>query len=291
MVSTENIHLNDPTLGRFLEGYDSQKDRNPRHGCSIGLGIFFLAAAVFVLYLYFAKIATKPHSGSDSWVILIMAALFLFVGAMLILVVMKVWLKPNRVYIYQKGFIWKVVNRKGEEQSATLVNFDQVESISYAKTRRYRNGVYNGTSFDFKVYDPTGNLLFRKKGTYWNKGEDPDRGGWTYHSLEAIDRQWTKVGLERLQEQLEKHGELIFKNDKGHRILLSRKGITMDDKTVPWETMKTKSHDGFLWIDDSREKKNIFSASDIKLNLNSMPNARLFLAAFRFLAQQAHPAI
>ena len=287
MVSTENIHLNDPTLGRFIEGYDSQKDSNPANGCSLGLSIFLLAGAFLALFLYFTKVANKPHPGPDSWMILIMAAIFLLTGGLLLFVLLKGWLKPNRVYVYQNGFIWKIVNRKGEEQSATLVNFADVEAIAYSKTRRYTNGVYNGTSFDLKVLDQKGKMLFRKKGAYKNKGEDVDRGGWVYYSLEAIDRQWTKVGLERLQEQLEKHGELIFKNDKGHRILLSRKGITMDDKSVPWETMETKSHDGFLWIDDSRKKKNLFSASDIKLNLNTMPNARLFLAAFRFLIQQS----
>lgn len=290
MVSMENMHLNDPTLGRFLEGYDSKKDSNPHNGCTLGLGVFFLAAAFLVIILYITKVASKPHPGSDSWAMLLLAVPCLLIGGLLLFLILRVWLKPNRVYIYQKGFIWKVVNRKGEEKSSLLVNFDDVESIAYAKTRSYTNGVYSGTSFDFKVLDPTGKMLLRKKGSYRNKNEEEDRGGWLYYSLEAIDCQWTKVGLERLNQQLEKHGELIFKNDKGRRIILNRTGITMDDKTVPWETMQAKSHDGFLWINDSRYKKSIFSASDIKINLNTMPNFRLFMAALRTLAQGAQPA-
>ena len=276
---------NDPELGNFIEGYDSQKDSNPLNGCLYRVSILFLVGAFLLLISYFTEVANKPHYSSENWPILLLVAIMLLMSGFFLFKRMR----PIRVYVYQNGFIWKVVNRKGEEQSATMVNFDDVDTIAYFKTHRYVNGVLSSNTFVFKVLDQQGKTLFRKKGGYNNSsedGEDGDFGGWMYYSLEAIDQQWTKVGLERMHDQLKKHGELIFKNGKGHRILLSRNGITMDDKSVPWETMKTRSRDGFLWIDDSRKKKTLFSSSDIKLNLNTLPNSQLFLAAFRFLAQQ-----
>ena len=282
-VSTEDINLNDETLGRFIEGYDSKKDRNGSNGCTVGLGSFFLVVGLLMGYFFFKELFSSPTFHNNIFIFLVCSVFLLLLGGVLVYGIASVWANPHRVYVYEKGFVWKVVNRKGKEKSATQVLFDAVDSIAFAKTRNYTNGAYTGTSFNFRVLDLNGKELLRKKGSYRNKNEEADAGSWLYFSLEAIEQQWAKIALERLNKQLEERGELMFKNDKGRRILLTRQGVSMDEANIPWEYVSTNMHDGYLWINDSRKKKGLFSSSDIKINVNTMPNSRLFLAAFRFL--------
>ena len=61
---------NDPELGNFIEGYDSQKDSNPANGCSLGLSIFLLAGAFlapFMLGLYMKGITTASVWACFAW--------------------------------------------------------------------------------------------------------------------------------------------------------------------------------------------------------------------------------
>ena len=108
-----------------------------------------------------------------------------------------------------------------------------------------------------------------------------------YYAMDAIEAQWTKSELPRLMEKWEQKGELYFVNSDGPSVTLDKEGIKTNRASVSWKTMKFKiGSDGYLRIDNSLREKKFLSSSDIEINLNTLNNSSLFLAAFRFLAQQ-----
>ena len=281
---------NDPELGNFIEGYDSRKDFNARNGCILIFGIALVLFGIIIFITIVGESVNEPHS-AKRFVSGLFALLFMGgIGAIAMSIVLGPWSKPCQVLVYEKGFIWRKINRAGEEKSSKKVMFDDVSYIHYTKEYRSNAHLFNintGTYLKFKVYGKKGATLLRKEGNNRRALEDPEEGGWMYYAMDAIEAQWTKSELPRLMEKWEQKGELYFVNSDGPSVTLDKEGIKTNRASVSWKTMKFKiGSDSYLRIDNSLREKKFLSSSDIEINLNTLNNSSLFLAAFRFLAQQ-----
>lgn len=276
----------DPVLGNFIEGYDSRREFNPRNGCILILGVIVIIIGVFALVTAISN--GQIVGGILSFMI------FGGIGCIPFYIVLRSWRKPNRVMVYEKGFIWKVLNRKGEEMSSKQVMFGDVTSIHYSKVFYNRGSgildVNTGTYLDFKVFAQKDEILIHKKGNNRCSSQNPDEGGWMYYSMDAIEAQWTKFELPRMRKEWEEKGELSFVGSDGFIVTLNKEGIKAGTSFVPWENMKYQpTCDRCLKIDNALNKKNFFSSPDIKINLNTLSNSLLFLEFFLSLVQQAQP--
>ena len=88
---------------------------------------------------------SADSSGAGSFVILVLVGLLLIACGfyyMLYGVIYKNW----AVYVYDRGF----VHKKGNE-AAQPFRWEQIEAVWYNVVRHYRNGIYTGTTHNYRV--------------------------------------------------------------------------------------------------------------------------------------------
>lgn len=101
------------------------------------MGIGFVAGGVVL--------EGQSADGAGSELIMGLLGLLFVVGGLYCLlygVIYKNW----RVYVYQHGF----VHKKGN-QAAQPFRWDQIEAVWYNVIRHYRNGIYTGTTHNYRV--------------------------------------------------------------------------------------------------------------------------------------------
>lgn len=96
---------------------------------------------------------------------------------------------------------------------AELLLFAQAAEVRTAQTRQFTNGVYTGTSYDFRWTGPAGQVLLRLKGTYRSKEGNPKPKD-AFHFARAAEIAWSQFLLDRIVEQLKQYGFVQF-NIKG----------------------------------------------------------------------------
>ena len=90
-----------------------------------------------------------------------------------------------------------------------VFRFDDASELKVQRTRRFVNGVYSGTFYDYAWYGPSGNVAFRIHGQYRDDGElashDPVQfafaaeAAWSAHRIQHFDRMIAQEGIARFQ--------------------------------------------------------------------------------------------
>jgi hypothetical protein len=109
-------------------------------GGIIGLlvGIAFLAGGFTML--------NQPADSSMGTLLILVLVGLLLVGGGIYYLLYGVIYKNWGVYVYERGF----VHKKGN-QAAQPFRWDQIEAVWYQVTRHYRNGIYTGTTHNYRV--------------------------------------------------------------------------------------------------------------------------------------------
>jgi len=94
-----------------------------------------------------------------------------------------------------------------------LFTFDQAVDLFTAETRNFYNGVYTGTSYDFRWCDENGKNAFRCKGTYHSKEGTPKSKD-PYWFAKSGELAWNAFLIEAMADELDRDGSVLFKVNK-----------------------------------------------------------------------------
>ena len=134
-----------------------------------------------------------------------------------IALIVTVWLtrfKAYCTYVGDRGVVRYTLTRSRDAAPAIeLLKFEETDEVYASQTRQYVNGVYTGTSYDYRWTDKGGRQLLRLKGQHRGKNAAPKPGN-AWHFANAAEIAWSEHFLDRAQQQLQAEGSIAFRVDK-----------------------------------------------------------------------------
>jgi hypothetical protein len=116
-------------------------------------------------------------------------------------------------YVGQDGVaLFELRGSRESQPTLQLLRFADAAGLKAAQTRHFYNGVYTGTTYDFRWTDAVGNRIFKLAGKYNGKDKPPKKGD-PFHFAFASDVAWSTHYLARAQAQLEAEGSIAFPVD------------------------------------------------------------------------------
>jgi hypothetical protein len=209
-----------------------------------------------------ASVSTLQDTSSLLVLLLLgLAALLLIAGglyAMFYAVIYKNW----AAYLYERGF----VHKKGNE-AAQPFRWDQIEAVWYHVTRHYRNGVYTGTTHNYRVRRQDGYQI-----TLTDRFADVASLG------DAVNNQVTAAKIPLVIAAYNAGQTITF-----GPLTLSQQGIRNSiDNLLPWSEIKEVSlRNGYVAV--SKAGKWLKWSSQPVRNI---PNIFLFMALVRFVLKK-----
>lgn len=265
------ILSSDPSIpavgfGHYVDGYDSGRESKP-----IGKTIIFGILALVFLFEA-VKMAFHPEILELGFVL---AFLIPGTGLAFLFLALRPWIRfRNRVYVFDDGFVWTKERKDGKVVKKEEYDLNKIDGIKFSRTSRYLNGrVYSGTDYYFEIITNQ-EVVFKKSGSY----TIPDDGGWVYFALQSIMQQWMKIGLKRMNEELQTNGFLRFDD-----IVLSNEFIRRGNTEVLREDLRYTFEGSSLLIDRASKKKIMNLTHDIVVDVNDLMNGQLFLVAVKNL--------
>jgi len=91
--------------------------------------------------------------------------------------------------------------------------FEEAAELLTSETRRFVNGIYSGTSYDYFWNTVNGARIYRLKGDYHSKSSHPVPGH-PWYFARAAELAWSMYFLERAEEILRTEGSVPFRVDR-----------------------------------------------------------------------------
>ena len=270
-------------LGKYLDGYDSSRESKPIAGffIMVPMVLFLLGFAIFSFYCSIA-----PSSNEPRLAMAIFGTIFLALACYFVWSLIKPYIRKEKVYVYENGFLWSIQWRNDKVIKEYRVCFDDVATISCPRTDSYAIFLYSGTEYRLKVVGKNNKDLFFRIGKYLNENESPYKNGWDLFSLDAILNQWTEIGVKNMTRELNEKGQVKFDVGEMDDLILTRETISLGGKTLALNDVKMDIDSGQLTFNSASEFKGIFGVDDISFNVNEMPNGSIFLKMLANLAEK-----
>lgn len=289
-ISLSEANENHPILGRFLEGYKSNKDYS-WYLFRYGIGIINIIVGVYIIIVAISHSARKSSPIYDPLSIEIETPYMIIIGFIICIIglyvigkTLSMWIHPVNVRIHEKGFEWEATNNKGWVLNKKTILFDDVASITYSKIRKYCSGIYYNSDYRLKVTGKHRRTMFENGGTAYNPKEIIDKGQWINFALEAIVAQWDKIAIERMNEDYNQNKELVFTSDYEDYLHLSSSGVSNGRIYIEWKDVSAEVRSRILSVRKKNQKQS--KKNTIYMNLNVTPNADVLIAALNlFLAK------
>jgi hypothetical protein len=115
-------------------------------------------------------------------------------------------------YVGEEGVV--IYSTWGNRAAAKpeVLLFANAAAIRTHQVRQYYNGVYTGTSFDYKFSDPAGKRIFRINGTYRDKKGRPKANS-LFNVALASEASWNAHYHKRMVQEFESTGGVTFDVD------------------------------------------------------------------------------
>jgi hypothetical protein len=196
-----------------------------------------------------------------------------------------VWLSlaPTCSYVGTQGFAkYRLVKN---ETNPEIFKFADASELRTEMTRKYKNGIYQYTTYDYKWSNAEGKETYRLSGLYYNKeGIPPDKNEYTL-ALSA-EKAWYDFIFERAKHDIETIGKVVFNAVNGDTLTIGdgyveivRRGeqIHLTREDMP----KSSVTDGVVTISSKDTSYSFFgSKGAYKFNYHDIGNAKLFLMLF-----------
>lgn len=118
-------------------------------------------------------------------------------------------------YVGEDGAaLFKLKGRRDATEAAQVLVYAAAAELRASQTRHFYNGVYTGTSYDFRWSDAAGRQLLKLGGKYMGK-DAPPKPDDAFHFAAAAEMAWSMHYLDRAQGQLEREGSIAFPVDRG----------------------------------------------------------------------------
>lgn len=224
----------------------------------------------------------KPFNWTNIWFNLLPGAgQILFIGH----VIRHCWVKnhPDRVLLYQNGFIKQSLDNKGKVKQESIINYYDIKGVLYAKTRQYQSiyGIkaYNGTTVALSVLDKSN---IRRKilwGSYRNKNDVDGKYNFIGYACNAISDCWLKFAINKFNEELCSRGYGSFTSPTGE-ITVGRDFIGVNN-TVISSGFKYSFDNGYLYLYPNAAEGSHFAqkSKPVAINIAGMYNKEVFLLA------------
>ena len=173
-------------------------------------------------------------------------------------------------------------NAKGAVGQAKVLRFTDAAELFTGSTRHFTNGVYTGTTYQFRWADPAGRTLLKLKGTH--KGRDgPPPAHDPYHFAHAAEVAWSTHLLARCQADLDRQKFIQFRVNGsdyvrvGHGVMEFHFGKRTE--RIGRDEVATIQLKGGAFHVTARDVKWFSRAGKFNFNYAKMANARVFLLA------------
>ena len=194
---------------------------------------------------------------------------------------------PKSTFVSREGLYEAKLKgtRGGPIVDRTLLFRDAAELIT-GQTRHYTNGVYTGTTYEYKWINFQGQPIFGLSGRYRSSKGTPKPGHAFYFGA-AGELAWSRHYLERAAEQLDKEGAITFRVD-AKRMLRVGPGFMEfhfggDPQRVTCEDIAKVTLGGGQFSFKHKDAKWYASQGKFNFNYSKMANARVFLLALERL--------
>lgn len=224
----------------------------------------------------------KPFNWANIWLNLIPGAgQLLFIGH----AIRHRWVKshPDRVLVYQNGFIKQSLDSKGKVKQESIVNFYDIKGVLYAKTRHYQSiyGIktYNCTTVNLSVLDK--NSMKRKIlwGSYRNKNEVEGKYNFIGYACNAISDCRLNFAINKFNDEMRSRGYGSFSSPTGE-ISVGRDFIGVNN-TVVSPGFKYTFNSGYLYLYPNAAEGSHFAqkSKPVAINIAGMYDKEAFLMA------------
>ena len=261
-----------PEIGEVLNAYSSLKrGQRPLSAAAKG-AIMFGPGVVALAVLWYT------HAVDDIWQVVIFVALFV-VG----------WFvtrfSHTCTYVGKEGvarFRCKKDRENITQQEVFL--FRDAAELRTSQTRHYHNGGYTGTNYDFTWTDDEGRKVFRCQGTYHGEKKPPKPTD-PFHFAQAAEAAWSVHLLDRVQEQLDSAGAIVFRLGGSDWVAV---GPGFLELNLKGERRRCESaeiggvsiHDGTFKVKRTDAREGWFRSTGVfQFPYGTMANARVFLLA------------
>jgi hypothetical protein len=256
----------------------------------IAIAIAALLAAMLGDLLILKTNANNPTIGTGR--VLISS---LFGGITIWLGFTKLVVFPRCSYVGEKGIAeFKQLSDSIQKIKPTIILFKDFDSLFTQMTRSYYNGIYTGTTYEYK-WSVIDRVIRRIDGYFYSWRNIPSANH-PWHFINAGELAWTAYLWEKSQQEYERQGYVEFRMSKnsGTKFQSVRVGagwvefISKKDGAtkIKLSDMKEMSlnNGGFNFI--HKDAKWLSSQGKFYFNYSSLSNAKLFLNCMEEIAMK-----
>ncbi len=183
-------------------------------------------------------------------------------------------------FVGKRGISIHILKHKSAMPKTKILCFQDATNLYTSQTRSYTNGIYTGTSYDYR-WEKTSGQNYRINGHYYSEKGSPDdkdqwyvaiaaEWAWSIHLLQNAEQHLERLGYVefpmkgRLQAVRVGHGFMGFvEKDGEQRVMVS----DMKDITLGSGQFTFKHKDAKWWSGKGK----------YSFNYSNIPNAKLFL--------------
>ena len=271
------------TIGEVISCYSTLKSGRSHMSAAMRVllcGGVGLVVAVLVMLLFHST------GGDRDRLVAVLVSFGLGLVAGLIAYVVTRF-KHFTTYVGSKGIAqYMCRGSRDDVVEKTNFTFAAADELRTGQTRMYHNGVYTGTTYEFKWNDANGKVICTIKGQYHNKKGTPKTAD-LFNWAKSAELAWSHFILDRAQEELEKQGAITFRLDGGNFVRLGPGFMDLhqkgkDVRLSKAELANIKLGDGMFTVQQVGASKGflgIGGAGYFSFNYSKMANARVFLIA------------
>lgn len=186
-------------------------------------------------------------------------------------------------FVGEYGIMRASVSGSGKPKTKIKVaKFSEVSNLFTSEVRKYRNFVYQNTTFNFR-WTHLNKTVFSMSGIYYNsEGPPPSNQAPDWHFCRSAESAWTKYQLQLANEEIDRQGYVEFPLKKNPKAVRVGKGflefVVSKNKTqrVAVEDMKEIDLRSGKFYFTHRDSKWWSGKGKYNFDYSEMPNAKLF---------------
>lgn len=193
---------------------------------------------------------------------------------------------PRCSFVGKKG-LTQISGPKNNRKPETFL-FENASELRSEETRKYKEKVYQGTSYVYSWTDASGKVVQAITGMYVSEqGTPSDKNDYTL-ALSA-EKAWTAFIFERTKKELEQNGKIVFRAKNADTLTLgdgfieiSRRGesVRLNREAMPMLSVEQ----GVVTLSSKHTTFNFFgSTGAYTFNYHDIANAQLLLHLFNTL--------
>lgn len=247
VLDANKINIPDEGLGKFLSGFTEENE--PFNWITTLWNLLPITGQIFFVAYVLDHWWTKSH--------------------------------PQRILVYQNGFIKQCMDSKGRVKKKSVINFHEINELLYVRTHQYKSiyGItkYEGTSVNLSILDSNnvkGNIL---TGMYHNKHEIEGKYNFIGYACNAIHNSWIQFAMNKCINEISSKGYVTFTTPSGE-VLVGRNFIKANN-IVAGLGSQFSYYEGYLYLyPNATEGAHSEQKSEpITINVAEMCNKEVFM--------------